>query len=115
MAHESEGFNLIDRFTSLAMKQSSRRGFLKGVGASGLAFVGVLFGIGGQERAFAYIPCPDPSYGVCNNCYSACVSGGRGGSCVCASCNCIPARVYAECSWQRVGSGCYFSFRCVAC
>lgn len=115
MSHETEDFNLIDRFTGFAMKQSSRRGFLKGVGASGLAFVGVLLGIGGHDLAFAYVICPDPSTGICNNCYSACVSGGSGGSCSCPSCNCLPPRVYAECSWQRVGESCYFSFRCISC
>lgn len=115
MTHKSDGFNLIDRFTSFSMKQSSRRGFLKGVGASGLAFVGVLLGIGGQNLAFAYVPCPPNAYGICNNCNSACTTGGRGGSCVCVGCNCTPPRVYAECLWIRFGSTCSFSFNCIAC
>lgn len=115
MAHESKGFNLIDRFTNFAMKQSSRRGFLKGVGASGLAFIGTLLGLGGQNLAFAYVKCPDPSNGICSACYSACISGGSGGKCICADCNCQPPDVYAECSWQNVHGSCYFSFRCIPC
>lgn len=100
MAQEKEPFGMIDRFTSSAMDQVSRRGFLKGAGAIGLALLGTFFGIGSQ-KAEAIVKCPPTTFGDCSSCYSSCNYATQGTTfkCVCASCNCTPPMVEAMCQW----------------
>lgn len=99
--HEKEHFWIIDRFTNSVMDQVSRRGFLKGVGAIGIALIGTFFGIGSQT-AEARIQCPPDTFGDCDNCLTVCHYYGSGDSfaCYCASCNCFPPKVEAYCHWE---------------
>ncbi len=74
MRQKSKASDPIDRVTSFAMKQLSRRGFLKSVGGIGLTLAGVLAGLGKPKVAEA-ITCPPTAVGTCDQCYSACISG----------------------------------------
>lgn len=114
MAHDEGEFSLLERLLTTSMKQLSRRGFLKGAGTTGLALIAALFGIG--KRALAYIPCPPPANGVCDNCYSTCITGGGACSCVCPDCNCEPPTEIAICRWVNNGPlSCILLCQCFGC
>lgn len=100
MIHEGDDSGFIDRFTSFAMDRVSRRGFLKGVGSTGLALLGIL-GIG-SRIAEASVQYPPDTYGNCSHCYSEChyASSGDTFQCLCVGCNCTPPQVEAYCHWQ---------------
>lgn len=114
MAPREDEVRLIDHFTRIVMEKLSRRGFLKGAGAVGLALLG---GIGLDiQRAFAYVACPPSSTGICDDCYSFCVSGGKKCGCVCEDCYCDPPTVFAACNWIHPNPDtCIFTCNCIAC
>ncbi len=103
----------LEKLAYSAMKLTSRRGFLKTVGAISAALMGNLFGF--SKYALAYIPCPAESEGICNDCYSYCISGGMYTKCVCDNCDCIPPLEAAICAWDYNGKQCIWSGACVAC
>ncbi len=113
--------DLMQAMTNIAMKQSSRRGFLNRLGKAGLLLASAAAGFSlVPERASANNPipaidgyvCPGPADGVCDTCNTACISGG----CKCSfSCSsgifCVfnqCSRVRARCSWSLYEGSCYF-------
>jgi hypothetical protein len=107
--------NPADQLMLGLLRQFNRRWFLKGVGAaaiSALPFVGPALS---QASARALITCPPDTFGACEDCYTACVSGGRSCACICDSCNCEPLFAEAGCIWTQFGSQCFFSCECYAC
>lgn len=124
MASDPETSSLIDRFTHFAMHQVSRRGFLKGTGATGLALAGPLAGI---SRLLQRTPttlcnndnCPGSCTGICNCQSSSCIVGGKQRNCFCPSIcgNCTPFDVEAQGDWFwfNPSNSCVFTCNCVAC
>jgi TAT (twin-arginine translocation) pathway-exported protein len=103
--------HLTDQLTISLLRQFSRRSFLKAAGAAALAALPWAFG-GVTALAFS---CPPTTYGLCEDCYSGCVSGGSGCSCVCDTCNCDPPFAEAACLWYQIGAYCIFVCDCIAC
>lgn len=101
-----------DALTIGLLRQFNRRWFLKGAGAAILSAMPI---IGFALTASARPTCPPDSEGICNNCWSGCVTGGRRCACDCASCNCEPPSAFAACSWIQFGSQCFFNCDCIAC
>jgi hypothetical protein len=97
----------------------SRRGVLRGVGAMGLALVGVTGVSLDARRAWASQceadpPCSGITGGVCDFCASHCESGGLTCDCTCDGCDCGCAAV-AVCGWVPVGQCCAFTCGCSCC
>lgn len=84
--------NFVDRVTEFAMKQTSRRGFMKQVGEGALVFTGTfgsLFGLSGF-RLLPLLPlaCPPECKGICScNQISTCITGGKRCSCHVGDCS----------------------------
>lgn len=113
MIKEEGNLSSLEKLAHATMRQVSRRGFLKGAGAVGLALVGNLFGM---KYVLAYIKCPNPADGVCDNCYSTCITGGWGQDCYCPSCDCTPPYEIAICRWANNGpNACIFIGDCFGC
>lgn len=127
--------NPIDRLTSWARHQSSRRRFFRTLGLVGISALGFI--PGAKQLAAAgkhpllvaaalaphFIPCevdsdcPPPATGVCSCTYSACITGGRGVTCSCqpVPCDCSPIQEQAVCSWHCIQQRCVFVGVCEPC
>lgn len=99
----------VDRFTQVVMRQVSRRGLLKGLGALGLTLIGFSTNI---RDAMAAIVCPPSCGGECDICFSWCSTGGMVCSIECPSCHCSPPVVAAVGVWIPVPGSNKCIFNC---
>ncbi len=120
MRDDPETSNLIDRFTRFVQRQVSRRGFMKRVGAAGLALAAPLAGINRLLQPIPNVPsCPPICIGGCFCAVTSCITGGRSCTCTCepVACECDPLNVKAVGTWEWSYelNTCVFACTCVAC
>ncbi len=125
MRRDKDHADFVDRFTQFAMRGTSRRGFFKWLGKTGLAFtVGAIGGLDLLQRVVLakpdQVPCSYYFPGCTGDCYcneSCCQDMDNGKTFCChGSCGrCVSNFVYVDVFWYWDGSKCVQSYDCIPC
>jgi hypothetical protein len=122
MGKAQDNTDAVDRITGFAMRQTSRRGFIKWLGKGGLAIAaGLTTGLDFLSgTAFASVPCGryyPGCTGPCTCTPSSCTDGDGGGTQNCEGfCGgCFQLQYYAYIYWYWNGSKCVPSKNCIKC
>ena len=99
MHQDERSTDIVDGITSFAMRQTSRRGFIKWVGKAGLAVAGAIgIGLTLALPAFATVDC-QKYYPGCSNpcgCLSCCDDQDSGTECCYGECGGCGPQIYKE-------------------